>query len=150
MLKEAWEGSLAPKLHPLLDLMNVRWTSTDVVRIGNTGQSSASGILWIGMIHTSLSGSDGVLVASKCQELLVESNIADINVEIHELVVTCSASLKLHISTYPSDSTVNVHEPLTTTLSLPICAQSELCAEGTGGFFITECGNAKRLLLLTA
>ncbi|KAK0458222.1 uncharacterized protein EV420DRAFT_1544249, partial [Desarmillaria tabescens] len=146
-LKEAWEGNLALKLHALLDSMKVKWTSTDVVRIGNSGESSAPVILWIGVMPASLSGNDGVVVASKCRELLVESNIADVDVEIRESVVTRSAGPKLLTSTYSSDSTVDVREPLTTTLGLPICAQSTPWVQGTGGFFITEGGNTERLLL---
>ena len=34
-LKEVWEGNLALRIHALLDSMNVKWTSTDVVRIGD-------------------------------------------------------------------------------------------------------------------
>jgi hypothetical protein len=36
---------------------------------------------------TSLSGDDGVIVASKCKELLGEYNITDIEVEIRESIV---------------------------------------------------------------
>jgi hypothetical protein len=36
----------------------------------------------------SLSGHDGVVVAFKCRELLVEYDIADVNVEIRESVVS--------------------------------------------------------------
>jgi hypothetical protein len=43
----------------------------------------------------SLSGGYGVVVASKCQELLVECDIGDVNVEITKSVVTRSAGLKL-------------------------------------------------------
>ncbi|OCH84906.1 hypothetical protein OBBRIDRAFT_815290 [Obba rivulosa] len=132
-LKEAWESNLALKIHALLDSMKVKWTSTDVVRIGNTGESSAPVILWIG-----------------CRELLVESNITDVDVEIRESVVTRSAGPKLLTSTYSSDSTVDVREPLTTTLGLPICAQSTPWAEGTGSFSIVEGGDTERLLLVTA
>ncbi len=85
-LMEAWEGNLALKLHTLLDSMKVKWTSTDVVRIGNAGESSAPVILWIGVMPASLSGDDGIVVASKCRELLVESNITDVDVEIRESV----------------------------------------------------------------
>ncbi|PBK62891.1 hypothetical protein ARMSODRAFT_841116, partial [Armillaria solidipes] len=85
--QEAWEGNLALKLHALLDSMKVKCTSTDVVRIGNAGESSAPVTLWIGVMPASLSGDDGVVVASKCRELLVESNITDIDVEIRESVV---------------------------------------------------------------
>ncbi|KAG8947964.1 hypothetical protein FRC04_010161 [Tulasnella sp. 424] len=149
-LKEVWEGNLALKLHTLLDSMKVKWTSTDVVRIRNTKEPSGPVILWIGVMPASLSGNDGVVVASKCQELLVECNITDVNVEIRESVVTRSAGPKLLASSYTSNPTVDVREPLTTTLGLPICAQSTPWVEGTGGFFITEGGNTKRLVLVTA
>ncbi|PBK75246.1 hypothetical protein ARMSODRAFT_929310 [Armillaria solidipes] len=150
-LEEVWEGNLAPELHALLDSMEVKWTSTDVVRIGNAKESSAPVILWIGVMPASLSDNDGVDVASRCRELLVKFDIADVDVEIRESVVTRSAGPKLLTSTYSySDPTVSAREPLTTTLGLPICAQSTPWAGGTGGFFITEGGNTKRLLLVTA
>ncbi|KAK0442873.1 hypothetical protein EV421DRAFT_1710507, partial [Armillaria borealis] len=87
VLEEVWEGNLALKLHALLDSMKVKCTSTDVVHIGNAGESSAPIILWIGVMPTSLSGDDGVVMASKCWELLVQSNITDIDVEIRESVI---------------------------------------------------------------
>ncbi|KAK0495719.1 hypothetical protein EDD18DRAFT_1354223 [Armillaria luteobubalina] len=43
-----------------------------------------------------------------------------------------------------------VREPLTTTLGLAICAPSTHWAEGTGGFFIIEGGDTKRLLLIAS
>jgi hypothetical protein len=58
-LKEVWEDNLALKLHALLDSMKVKWTSTDVVCIGNAGESSAPVILWIGVMPATLSGNDG-------------------------------------------------------------------------------------------
>ncbi len=148
-LQDVWEGNLAPKLHALLDSMEVKWTSTDVVRIGNAEEPSAPVILWIGVMPTSLSDNDGVDVAFRCRELLVEFGITDVDVEIRESVVTRLAGPKLLMSTYSSD-TVSAREPLTTTLGVPICAQSTPWAEGTGGFFITEGGNSKKLLLVTA
>ncbi|KAH9986587.1 hypothetical protein BJV77DRAFT_965122 [Russula vinacea] len=156
-LKQVWEDDLALKLHAILNSMEVKWTSTDVVRIANEGESSAPVILWIGVIPKSLSGDDGVIVASKCRELLVEFNITDVDVEIRESVVTRSANLRsagprlLDLDPYSyCDPTLGVREPLRSTLGLPICAQSMPLAEGTGGFFITEGGNAERLLLVTA
>ncbi|KAF8325423.1 uncharacterized protein EI90DRAFT_3019067 [Cantharellus anzutake] len=44
--------------------------------------------IWIGVVPASLSGNDGVVVVSKCRELLEEYNIADVDVEIRESVVT--------------------------------------------------------------
>ena len=63
MLQEVWEDDLALKLHAVLDSMKVKWSSTDVVRILNTADSSSSVILWIGVMPRSLSGDDGVVVA---------------------------------------------------------------------------------------
>ncbi|KZT04526.1 uncharacterized protein LAESUDRAFT_715565 [Laetiporus sulphureus 93-53] len=152
-LSEVWEDGLALKIHDLLDTMKVKWTSIDVVRIRDVETSSAPVILWIGVVPASLSGEDGVVVASKCRELLVEYGITDVDVEIRESVITRSAGSKLLTRTssyYSFDPTADVREPLTTTLGLPICAQSSPCAENTGGFVIAEGGNTKRLLLVTA
>ncbi len=152
-LKELWEDNLALKLHALLDSMEVQWTSTDVVRIANVGEPSAPVILWIGVMPASLSGKDGVVVASKCRALLVEYNITNVDVEIRESIVTRSAGpgpkLLTPIDLYFDKPIVEVHEPLTTALGLPICAQSTPWAEGTGGFFVGEGENTERLLLVT-
>lgn len=114
-LSEVWEDDLAPKLHTLLDSMRVKWTSTDVVRIGYSGEASAPVILWIGVMPSSLSGHDGVVVAFKCRELLVKYDIADVDIEIRESVVTRSAGPKLFAPAYSSDPTAGIREPLSTT-----------------------------------
>jgi hypothetical protein len=44
-----WEDSLALRLHTLLDLMEVKWTSTDIVRIG-VPKDIFPVILWIGVV----------------------------------------------------------------------------------------------------
>ncbi|KAG8906989.1 hypothetical protein FRB99_005631 [Tulasnella sp. 403] len=149
-LKEVWEGNLALKLHTLLDSMNVKWTSTDVVRTRIVEEFSAPVIVWIGVMPASLCGTDGVVVASKCRDLLGEYNIADVDVEIRESVATRSAGPKLLKSSRFFNPTEHISEPLTATLGLHICAQSTPWIEGTGGFFIAENGNADRLLLVTA
>jgi len=46
--------------------------------------------------------------------------------------------------------TENVRKPLTPTLGLPISGKLTPWAEGTGGFFIAEGGDSKRLFLVTA
>ncbi|KAK7447048.1 hypothetical protein VKT23_014258 [Stygiomarasmius scandens] len=149
-LNEVWEDNLALKLHALLDSMKVKWTSTDVVRIGVAKEADAHVVLWIGVVPASLSGDDGVAVAYECRELLREYSIADVDVEIRESVVSRSVGPKLLASTHFFDPIVDVREPLTTTLGLPISTQSTPWAEGTGGFFITESGKSERLLLVTA
>lgn len=96
---------MAFKLHDILESMQVKWTSTDVLRIGYVGECSASVVLWIGVVPASLSGNDGVSVVSKCQELLGEYNITDVNVEIHESELV---SLKLLMPAYTDKPTVVV------------------------------------------
>lgn len=44
-----WENDLAPAVHAFLADQNVRWTSTDLVRIGKVGGRSAPVVLWIGV-----------------------------------------------------------------------------------------------------
>lgn len=65
-LNKGWPGNLAHELLALLDSMEVtrKWTSTDIVRIGNAEEYSIPVILWIGVMPGSLSGNDGVIVAS--------------------------------------------------------------------------------------
>jgi hypothetical protein len=36
-LNTVWEHNVAPKVHAFLDEMGVKWTSTDIVRIGEVG-----------------------------------------------------------------------------------------------------------------
>lgn len=148
-LQAIWEDNLALKLHILLDSMEVTWTSTDVVRIGHVGDSSPPALLWIGVVPGSLSRDNGAIVASKCQELLVNSNISDVDVEIRESIVTRSVGPQLLPSILSFEPTVDIRNPLTTTLGLPISPESTPHAEGMGGFFITD-GDNGRLLLITA
>jgi hypothetical protein len=86
-LQKPWEGNLPHKLRNFLDSRDVKWTSIDPIGIGNVGESSAPLIIWIGVLPKSLPRDEGVVVASKCKELLVEHNIADVDVEIRESVV---------------------------------------------------------------
>jgi len=80
--------SLTKKVFALLDSMNVKWTSIDILRIGIAGERFAPVILWMGVMPASLSASDGVVVACKCKDLLEEHGIDDVDVEIRESVVT--------------------------------------------------------------
>ncbi|KAF9483416.1 hypothetical protein BDN70DRAFT_827708 [Pholiota conissans] len=151
-----WEDNLAFKIHAILDETKVQWTSTDVVRIGYIDNFSdpAPLVLWIGVIPSSLSGVDGVVVAFKCRNLLEENGITDVNVEIRESVVTRSAGagpmlFKTGHILY-EEAIINARDPLASTLGISICAQSTPWTRGTGGFFISEGANSERLLLVTA
>ena len=94
ILSEAWEGDLPHKIIAFLDSMDVKWTSLDIVSIGNVEEyyipliHIAPTILWIGVIPGSLSASDGVVAAFKYRKILEENDITDVEVEIRESVVT--------------------------------------------------------------
>jgi hypothetical protein len=159
-LNEVWEDNLALKVHALLDSMQVKWTSTDVVRIGIVGESSAPVILWVGVTPTSLSRANGTVVARKCREILEEYDITDVDVEIRESIVArfgrkllnpmSSDPVSFYDPTNSSDPTVYLRRPLTATLGLSICAKPTPRVEGTGGFFMAEGGDSQRLFLVTA
>ncbi|KIK65003.1 hypothetical protein GYMLUDRAFT_381919 [Collybiopsis luxurians FD-317 M1] len=148
-LQKVWENKVASEVHKYLKSRRVEWTSTDVVRIGNAKQSFVP-ILWIGVKPGSLSRNEGFNVASQCKQFLVKHNIGDVDVEIRESDIIRSTGPKLLPLTSSAGHLVDVCEPLTTALSLPICASSTHTYEGNGGFFIAEGGNTKRLLLVTA
>ena len=86
-LRDVWEGDLGSKVCTLLDSMEVKWTSIDIVRIGYGGERFAPAVVWIGATPGSLSGDNGATVVSECHKLLVEQDITDVDVEIRESVV---------------------------------------------------------------
>ncbi|TFY73127.1 hypothetical protein EWM64_g10885 [Hericium alpestre] len=110
-------------------------------------KSSGNVILWIGVKPDSLSYEVGIDVALQCKGLLVDRGINDVDVEIRQSEVIRSAGPQLFQPTFDINPTVDVREPFTATVGIPICAQSTPWAEGTGGFFLDE---GKRLLLATA
>jgi hypothetical protein len=134
----------------LLDYMNVKCSSIDIVRIGYVGTSSPPIVFWIGVLPNTLSPNDGLVVALTCQEFLAEHGITDVNVEICETIVTKLANgpeLLGPDSQQDSDRTTELRESFSTTLGIPIECTPDY--RGTGGFFITE-GDAQRLLFVTA
>ncbi|CUS06751.1 unnamed protein product [Tuber aestivum] len=147
-LGKIWEGSLAPQIHKTLESQGVKWTSTDVARIGLVGEFLPPVIIWIGVQPGTLSREDGHAVAIQCKGLLLEHQILDVEVEIRESVVTQYSSPKLLKPARPCDPTADLWEPLTSTLGLSICATRTLWAEGTGGFYLTDSNS--QLYLVTA
>jgi hypothetical protein len=145
---EFWEAGLADQVIACLTTMKVDWTSLDVVRIGIVDESFAPVILWIGVMPKSLSGKIGCTTAFEAREILYNSGIKDIEVEIRESHVFKSVGPKL-LAPAPS-SLVKVADPLTVTLSLPICADQSHYSEGTGGFYVTRSGVVGKIFLITA
>jgi hypothetical protein len=156
---EVWEGNLALKVHGILDQNGVDWSSTDVVRTAYEEVPSPYGdvIIWIGVKPGSLPYDVGIDVAIRCKRLLLEYGIDDVDVEIRQSEIIQSAGPQLLQPTTDrhSDMTnnidpmVDVHEPFSTALGIPICAESTPGTEGTGGFFL-EVDDPQKLFLVTA
>lgn len=152
-LKKAWwHYGIPQKLIDLLDTMEIKWTSIDAVRIACVGDAHAPAIIWLGVMHKSLSGEKGVKLAAKCKELLLEHGIQDVDCEIRESEVFKSAGPKLLRwgASDDSDVTTNIRIPLTTTLGQPISTVDTPCVEGTLGFFIQRTESHKKLFAVTA
>jgi hypothetical protein len=147
-----WEDKLAPPLLAVLESEGVLWTSVDVVRIGDAEEFStpAPVILWIGVMPQSLTPADGLTVALKCKKYLEQEGITDVHVELRESIVSRWAGPRFLDPPRTPEPTVEACRPLTSTLGLSICAASTAWTEGTGGFFIAEGGDSKRIFLVTA
>ena len=149
-LNDVWEDKLAPFVLDILESESVKFTSVDVVRIGIVGEPSPPVILWIGVLPASLSPVDGLNVALQCKELLEKNDIIDVDVELRESIVTRSVGSRFLDPVLSSNPTAEVRRPLTATLGLSISTQSTSWAEGTGGFYMAEGGDSKRVFLVTA
>lgn len=147
---DVWEDHLSHKFVQYLDSKQVSWTSIDILRIGYAGDPFPPLILWIGVKPDSLSFEDGMTVACTCHEILVESRITDVDVEIRESSVIPLVGPKLLTPTLFSDATTAIRNPLTPMLGISISPKHRDYIKGTGGVFLAEGGGSNNLLLLTA
>ncbi|KAH8981224.1 hypothetical protein EDB86DRAFT_447202 [Lactarius hatsudake] len=156
-ISDVWEDDLALKVHAVLHAKEVDWTSTDVVRIryiDDDDDPSGDVVLWIGVRPDSLSYNVAIDVALQCKVILLDYGINDVEVEIRQSEIICSATgpqlLQPAFRFLEPTVTVDAREPLTAFLGISICSQSTPSTEGTGGFFLSEGSGSKRLLLVTA
>ncbi|KAI9450878.1 hypothetical protein BJY52DRAFT_1206074 [Lactarius psammicola] len=137
-LNTAWKD-LGPKVRDLLDSQGV-----------GVGEVVGPVVLWIGVAPETLCGEDAHTSANGCLDLLKEFDITDVEVEYRESIYTRSASPNLLKSVSDSHPTVDVRSPLTPVLGLFIAAQATSHAEDTGGLYLAEGGDSKKVLLVTA
>ena len=151
-LNVVWTTDLGPKVCQLLDFQGVLWTSIDVVRFIKVGEGEAVGpvVLWIGVAAESLLGEDAHTSANGCLDLLKEFGITDVEVEFRESTYTPLTGPNLLEPASDLDPDVDVRGPLTLALGLSIAAQATPHAEGTGGIYLAEGGDSKKVLLVTA
>jgi hypothetical protein len=145
-------NDLGPNVRDLLDSQGVLWTTIDVVRFINVGEGEAVGpvVLWIGVAPETLFGDDAHTSANGCLDLLKEFDITDVQVEYRESIFTRSAGPNLLKPVSDLHPTVDVRGPLTPALGLFIAAQATPHIEGTGGLYLAEGGDSKKVLLVTA
>ena len=68
-------------------------------------------VVWIGVKPDTLSGEDGLAVAKECRQLLMASEILDVEVEIRESLATRHVSPKLRKPVRSFDPTAELFEP---------------------------------------
>lgn len=73
-------------------LVDIDWTTIDMVRIGTQVDTSDPIILWVGVTPGSLSWQQGVEIACCCRKVLLEAGL-DIHCEIRESIVKRTASV---------------------------------------------------------
>jgi hypothetical protein len=151
-INDVWTTNLGPKIRQLLDSQGVLWTSIDVVRFIKVkeGESVGPVVLWVGVATESLLGKDAHTSANGCLDLLKEFGITDIEVEFRESIYTSFAGPNLLKPASDLDPDVDVRGPLTPALGLSIAAQATPHTEGTGGIYLAEGGDSKKVLLVTA
>ncbi|TCD69494.1 hypothetical protein EIP91_007424 [Steccherinum ochraceum] len=147
-IAEIWEEKLVPQIHTILCEGEIDFNSIEAWRIGHE-PSDWNVIVWIGVEPQSLSFDVGIEVAFKCKQVLLDCGVDDAEVEIKESKLLRLAGARLQNPSSKLDVVAAQREPFTSALGIPICAQRTPWASGTGGFFIDEGGEGKRLFLVT-
>lgn len=147
-LNNVWEDTLGRAMGEYLQDMGVQVTSLDPIRIGKAGDESPPLIIWVGVIPGSLAPDAGIKAAIQCKAMLEKNSFNDIHVEIRESQINRSAKMYRPVST--SDPTAKAREPFSTSLGIPICAETTPNIEGTAAFFFSAPRFPGKLFLLTA
>jgi len=147
-LQGLWEEELGPQIHQVMEENGVRWTSTDVDRIGNASEEAAPLVIWIGVMPKTLSREHGQAIAFECKMLLLKRKIDDVEVEIRESMVTRYTGPPLEKPAPTYNPIAELLEPLTSTLGLPICNEKTPDSNGTGGFYVMD--SESKTYLITA
>ena len=151
-LASVWDNDLADRLRHGLNTTCVNWTSIDVLRIVEVGESSGPAIVWIGVESGALSFEEGSVVAHNCRTLIDSYDIPDYHVEIRKssAVKQAGNSLRFLDPAPLSDPTFAARDPYTATLGIPLAAKDCPGVEGTGGFYLSAGGDDKNIYLVTA
>lgn len=151
-LNVVWTTDLGPKVCQLLGFQGVLWTSIAVVRFIKVGAGEAVSpiVLWIGVAPESLLSEDAHTSGNAYLDLLEQFGITDVEVKFRESIYILLAGPNLLKPTSDLDLDADVHAPLTPALGLSIAAHTTPHIEGTGGIYLAEGGDSKKVLLVTA
>jgi hypothetical protein len=72
-IEDIWEDNVAPKVHAILDALEIEWFSIDVVRIGYEEELSGDTILWIGVRSGSIRFDVAIDAALQCNSASARS-----------------------------------------------------------------------------
>jgi hypothetical protein len=115
------------------------------------GRRSCCTLVWRrSRVTETLSGEDAHTAAHGCLDILREYGITDVEIEYRESIYTRSAGLNLLKPVEDEHPTAPVRGPLTPVLGLFIAAQATPHVGGTGGLYLAEGGDSKKILLVTA
>lgn len=142
------------QVYEYFDSINLKWTTIDFVRFGEVKKEAGPPFIWVGVLPETLSREDAKNAAAKCKQMLAEYQITDVEIAFRESIFTRSAGPRLlksdrfyHPLIHPP---VNVRDPFTPTLGVPISPKDFSHFGGTGGLYLREGGERNRVFLLTA
>jgi hypothetical protein len=152
-IADVWR-ELGRQVYEYFDSVNVKWTSIDPVRFAAAKMEAGPLFLWVGIMPGTLTPRDARDAAVVCKKILAESQITDVEIAFRESVFTRSAypwipSPQFYKYVPSKDPTADVRGPFTPALGLGIAALATPHFEGTGGLYLREGGESKRVFLLT-
>ncbi|KAI0032653.1 hypothetical protein K488DRAFT_49424 [Vararia minispora EC-137] len=152
-LNLVWATKAGPKVRDLLTAERVAWTSIDGIRFltheddGTTTLGPV--VVWVGVCPGSLTGDDAFIAAGKILDVLSGFDVHDVEVEFRESLYHRSVGPALLKSVSNVNHIVDVCDPLTTALGLPIATAERPDAQGTVAVYFAEGGESTKTLALT-
>jgi len=152
-LNLVWKTTVGPKVRDLLTAVGMAWTSIDGVRFltdeGDDKTTLGPAVIWVGVRPGSLMGEHAFNAANDILEILGAFDIRDVEVEFRESIYRRSVGPALLKSVSSVNPIVDVCDPLTTALGLPIAAADRPDVQGTVAVYFAEGGESTKTLALT-
>ncbi|KAI6117954.1 hypothetical protein F5141DRAFT_591568 [Pisolithus sp. B1] len=146
---DVWH-ELGRQIYKYFDSIGIKWTSIDPVRFAELGKEAGPLFLWVGVMPGTLSRDDAEIAAAGCKQILLQSQITDVEIAFRESVFARSVGPQLLNYVPSTDPTAYVQSSFTPALGLRIASKSTPFLEGTGGLYICEGGESNRVFVLTA